>query len=91
MRFLLAAMLLLPATALADAPKDAQQMNNDDCARQRKLNKTCVLNMGDETIEAGVSKGEGERIDIIGFGKSASLIRIRRDFIAEIIKSAEDL
>lgn len=91
MRFLIAAMLLLPATAFADAPKDAQQMKTDDCARARKQNKTCVLDMGTETLEGTVGKGEGERIDIIGFGKAGSLIRIRRDFIAEIIKSAEDL
>jgi hypothetical protein len=91
MRFLIAAALLLPATAFADAPKTAEQMQTDDCARARRLNKQCVLNMGDETIEAGVVKNEGERINLIDFGKQTSLIRIRRDFIVEILKSAEDV
>jgi hypothetical protein len=91
MRFLLAAALLLPATAFADAPKTAEQMQTDDCARARRLNKQCVLNMGDETIEAGVVKNEGERINLIDFGTQKSLIRIRREFIVEILKSADDV
>jgi hypothetical protein len=91
MRILLAAVLLVPAISFADAPKGAEQMKSDDCARARKLGKTCVLNMGTETLEGGVAKNDGERVDIIGFGKLTSLIRIRRDFIGEIIKSAEDL
>ena len=93
MRFLLAAALLLvPALATADTrTPDAAKMKTDDCARARKQNKTCVIDMGTETLEGTAGKGDGERIDIIGFGKSASLIRIRRDFITEILKSAEDL
>ncbi len=91
MRFLIAAALLLPAAAFADAPKTAEQMNTDDCARARKQNKTCVLDMGTETLEGTVVKNDGERVDLIDFGKQTSLIRIRRDFIVEIIRSAEDL
>jgi hypothetical protein len=90
MRILLAAVLLVPMTASAQS-RTAEQMKTDDCARARKQNKTCVLDMGAEKIEAGTGKGEGERVDIIRFGKSASLIRIRHEFIAEIIKTAEDL
>lgn len=90
MRIVLAALVLLPALAFADTP-DARQMKTDDCARARRQHKQCVLDMGTETLEGVVGKGEGERIDIIGFGKAGSLIRIRRDFIVEILKSAEDL
>jgi hypothetical protein len=91
MRILLAAALLLPAISFADPPKSAEQMKTDDCARARKANKTCVLDMGTETLEGGVAKNDGERIELIDFGKATSLIHIRRDFITEIIKSAEDL
>jgi hypothetical protein len=91
MRILLAALLLLPAISFADVPKDAEQMKNDDCARARKLNKTCVLDMRSETLEGGVAKNEGERVDIAVFFKATSLIHIRRDFITEIIKTAEDI
>jgi hypothetical protein len=90
MRILLAALVLLPTLAFADTP-DAQKMNTDDCARARKQNKTCVLDMGTETLEGGVVKNEGERVDFLTFSKLPSLIRIRRDFIVEILKTAEDL
>jgi hypothetical protein len=93
MRFLLAALLLVPALATADGrTPDAKKMASDDCARARKLNKPCVIDMGKgEDIEGGVKKPEGEGIGIIGFAKHASLISIRRDFIVEILKTAEDL
>jgi hypothetical protein len=92
MRFLLAALLLLPTLAHADdRTVDAQKMNTDDCARARKQNKPCVLDMGSETIEAGVKTPEGSGVNLIGFIKAESMIRLRRDFIVEILKSAEDL
>jgi hypothetical protein len=90
MRIVIAALVLVPALAFADTP-DAQRMKTDDCARARRQNKTCVLDMGTETLEGNVGRGEGERIDLIQFGKAASLIHIRRDFILEILKSAEDV
>ena len=93
MRLILAACLLLvPALATADnRTSDVQKMKTDDGARARKQNKNGVIDMGSESIEGTTGKGEGERIDIASFGKAASLISIRRDFIAEILKSAEDL
>jgi hypothetical protein len=90
MRILLAALVLVPTLALADTP-DAQKMNTDDCARARKQGKTCVLDMGTETLEGRVGTNEGERADILTFSKLPSLVRVRRDFIVEILKSAEDL
>ena len=91
MRILLVtALLLSPALAPADTP-DVQQMKTDDCALARKHNRACIIDMGSETIEGGVSKNEGERVDIAVWGKATSLIRIRREFIAEIVKTAEDL
>jgi hypothetical protein len=99
MRILLAAAVLLgPAIASADPQAaqpskitDVQQMKTDDCARARKANKTCVLDMGKEDIEGGVSRGDGEKVDILQFSKASSLIHIRRDFIIEILKTAEDI
>jgi hypothetical protein len=90
MRIVIVALLLVPALALADTP-DANQMKTDDCARARKQNKTCVLDMGTETLEVAVSKGEGDRFDFLSFGKAGSLVRVRRDFILEILKTTEDL
>jgi hypothetical protein len=100
MRTLLVATLLLaPALAAADdkpapAPArttDVAKMKNDDCARARKANKTCVLDMGGESLEADSPVPGGVSVGVVTFSKATSLIRIRRDFITEILKSAEDL
>jgi hypothetical protein len=99
MRFLLAATILCAATtARADAPvktgpaPDAKQMHTDDCARARAQKKACVIDMGKgDTVEGNNPIATGSMIGIIESGKAASLIHLRRDFIEEILKSAEDL
>jgi hypothetical protein len=88
MRTVIAALLLMVATASAD---DAKKMATDDCARARAQNKTCVIDMGSEAIEGETPKNDGIRIDVLTPTKGISLIHIRRDFIVEIIKTAEDL
>lgn len=66
--------------------------SDDDCARARKLGKTCVLTIDDdEDITGTVATGAGEKLTAIDWGKMTSLISIRRDFIPEIVKAAEDL
>jgi hypothetical protein len=94
MRILLATLLLLPALAFADdskqPPKEAQG-SAEDCARARKLNKVCELTIGAEDIEGGVSRPDGEGFSARDWAYMNSLIHIRRDFIPEIIKTAEDL
>jgi hypothetical protein len=84
-------LVLVPAVALADAPKDFKRMATDDCARARAQNKTCVINIEGIDVEGNNPVGTGERITTPDFGTNKSLIRIRRDFIPEIIKTAEDL
>ncbi len=91
--FLSAALLLVPAVSHADSSKttDATKMASDDCARARKNNKTCVLDMGKEEVTGGVVTPTGTAVGLLAFGKATSLIRVRKDFIVEILKSAEDL
>jgi hypothetical protein len=91
--FLLIALLGVPTTALADPTPttDVSKMASDDCARARKAGRTCVLTIEDETIEGQGAGGEGTTITPITFGNMASLVRIRRDFIPEILRSAEDI
>jgi len=91
MRILLATLLLAPTLALANPAPDANQMKADDCARARKQNKTCVLDMGKEEVEGGVPTAHGTSVAVIQTTKQPSLIRLRKDFIVEILKSAEDL
>jgi hypothetical protein len=92
----IAALLFVPAVATADEPQvrtpDASRMKTDDCARARKANKPCVIDMGKgEDVEGNAPTAGGSAIGIIQYGKAQSLIRIRKDFIMEILKTAEDL
>jgi len=99
MRLLFLATLLTPALAFADptpAPQsritDARQMHTDDCARARKQGKTCVIDMGKaEDITGNSPTAHGVSVGVIQPGKQPSLIRLRKDFIVEILKTAEDI
>jgi hypothetical protein len=95
MRVLLAALLvsLAPISAFADSkpPPDVGQMATDDCAKARKAKKDCVLKMEGHEVSGGSAKGTGSTVTVLPGTKHGSLIRVRRDFIQEILKTAEDL
>ena len=56
-----------------------------------KAGKVKVYDFSGDTIEGDLVKPEGTDLNARDFAKHSSLIRIRKDFIPEIIKSAEDL
>jgi len=98
MRTLLAALIVSTATLASAQPaaapaknSDATTMHADDCARARALHKTCVLDIKGDDIEGGVEKPTGSAFSAREWVSAGSLIHLRRDFIVEIIKSAEDL
>lgn len=95
MRPLLAAFLLslaaLPAAADPSPTADVSKMATDDCARARKVKKDCVLSMDAHEVGGDTPRATGSTVTVLPSSKSASLIRYRRDFIPEILKSAEDL
>jgi hypothetical protein len=87
-------LVFVPSIALAQGESsstDPQAMRDNDCARARRLNKPCVLTIGAEDIEAGVKGPDGVIVDTRGFSKFSSLVRIRKDFIAEILKTANEI
>ncbi len=94
---MVASLLLISSVAAADSKaepakdRDAKQLVTDDCAKARKAGRTCVIDMGKEEVEGVVGKGDGHQITGITFKPMTSLIRLRKDYIAEIVKSAEDL
>jgi hypothetical protein len=91
MRILLAALVaLIPATALAEI-KAPERMKTDDCARARKVNKTCELTIEPERVNGKIVKNDLPPVVAVDWGKAGSLIRLRKDFVTEILKSAEDL
>ena len=53
--------------------------------------KVKIYDFSGDTIEGDLIKPEGTSVDARDFAKHTSLIRIRTNFIAEILKSAEDL
>ena len=75
---------LLTSVAFAQ-PKPAPAGGGD------KAGKVKVYDFSGDTIEGDLVKPEGSTVDARDFAKHSSLIKIRKDFIPEIIKSAEDL
>jgi hypothetical protein len=69
------------------APAKASDKGNDKAAGS----KVKVYDFSGDTIEGDLIRPEGTTVDARDFAKHASLIRIRTNFIPEIIKSAEDL
>jgi hypothetical protein len=63
----------------------------DDNKGGDKGGKVKVYDFSGDTIEGDLVKPEGSTVDARDFAKHSSLIRIRTNFIPEIIKSAEDL
>jgi hypothetical protein len=90
---LLAVTVAVPTAALAQPAKgpDVETMATDDCARARKAGKTCVIKIEDETIEGGAPTAGGTNGSFLTFGDHDSLIKIRHDFIKEILRTAEDI
>lgn len=93
MRILLAAILLaaVSTVALADAPATVKKMATDDCAKARAQNKTCVISIEGIDLEGGKLTPGETAIITRGWDRAGSLIHIRKDFIPEILKTAEDI
>jgi hypothetical protein len=80
----------LALVALVSVPAFAQQPKKGDNASSGG-GKVKVYDFSGDTIEGDLVKPEGTDLNVRDFAKHSSLIRIRKDFIPEIIKSAEDL
>jgi hypothetical protein len=77
------ALVLVGTSSTARAQKKAGDKGGDA--------KVKVYDFSGDDIEGDLIKPEGTTVDARDFAKHGSLIRIRKDFIPEIIKSAEDL
>ena len=76
-----------PGRFLGPGPARQEQRRQ----RRQREKKVKVYDFSGDTIEGDLIKPEGTTVDARDFAKHSSLIRIRKDFIAEILKSAEDL
>jgi hypothetical protein len=86
----LAALVAVLALVLAGGVAQAQDKGKSGGGGD-KGGKVKVYDFSGDTIEGDLIKPEGSTVDARDFAKHSSLIRIRKDFIPEIIKSAEDL
>lgn len=94
MRFLLVTIFVFPMVTHADPARtpDTGRMHTDDCAMARKQNKQCVLDMGEgEKIGGNAVTPNGVAIGVIETPPHGTLVRVRKEFIVEILKTAEDL
>lgn len=67
-----------PGGALGDAP-------------DVKYKKKTVYDFDDDLVEGELQRPDGEFVDTRRKAKHSSLIKIRQDFIPEMLKSAEDI
>jgi len=84
-RTVLASIIAAVAVSLAlPATVDAQN-------KGKKGKKVKTYDFTGDNIDGDLVKPDGVQIDTRTFASHTSLIRIRKDFIKEILKSAEDL
>ena len=81
LKAVLAALVLVSFTAPAMAQPKAKTT----------APKVKVYDFSGDTIEGDLIRPEGSTVDARDFSKHSSLIRIRKEFIDAILKSAEDL
>ncbi|HEY6177684.1 MAG TPA: hypothetical protein VIX73_24670 [Kofleriaceae bacterium] len=75
----------------ASHPAWAQEKKAAAAGDKPAAGKVKVYDFSGDTIEGDLIRPEGTTVDARDFAKHSSLIRIRTNFIPEIIKSAEDL
>ena len=88
---IIASLALLAGTALADDKKGGGAAPKGGGGDSGGGGKVKVYDFSGDTIEGDLIKPEGSTVDARDFAHHGSLIKIRKDFIPEIIKSAEDL
>lgn len=95
MRIAMTLVLCLTAPSLVAAEpapaRDVRQLVSDDCARARAAGKTCVLDIAAEELTGDRASADDLALRLLVFGAQRSLIRVRQDFIPQIVKTAEDL
>lgn len=87
-RALVVALVVAFTIAIGSGTARAQEKKGNDKAASGKVK---VYDFSGDTIEGDLIRPEGTTVDARDFAKHSSLIRIRKEFIQEIIKSAEDL
>jgi hypothetical protein len=85
--FLAVTFLSAPVFAQAPAPAGAPGGGEGNVAYKSKT----VYDFDDDLVEGDLVRPDGEFIDTRKAAKHSSLIKVRADFIPEMLKSAEDI
>jgi hypothetical protein len=86
-----------PALAVADGPKASRASKstatatNSKATTKAKYKKVRELIFTDDEVTAARAGGAGEIIQVRVQTKKSSLIRIRGNFLPELVKSAENI
>ena len=91
MQKLLGLLALVLVIAAGSGSARAQEKKGGGDNAKGSAPKVKVYDFSGDTIEGDLIRPEGTTVDARDFAKHSSLIRIRTNFIPEILKSAEDL
>lgn len=86
-----AGFLIAPALAFAQGPVPEATSDGNVGGDGVVYKKETVYNFDDDLVEGALVKPDGALVGGELHGKTSSLIKIRRDFIPEMIKSVEDI
>jgi hypothetical protein len=84
---ILGGLMLLGSGSLVLAQKAAPAPAGGDVTYKQKT----VYDFDDDTVEGDLVRPDGEFVDSRKGAKHSSLIKIRENFIPEMLKSAEDI
>jgi hypothetical protein len=72
-------------------PASAPARGDSDCGRARKAGRTCELTIEPEDVGGDRPVPDGTDLRARWFEPPGSLLRLRRDFVPEIVRATDDL
>ena len=86
---LMAVTVVAPGALAQDAPEDGTIVDPNDPSVVYK--KKTEYDFEDDVVEGSFVRPEGEYLDARRSARHSSLIRIRENFVPEMLRSAEDI
>jgi hypothetical protein len=80
-----------PAPAPPAHPASTTRAESSECARARKAGKPCQLTIEPEQVGGDRPTPDGTDLRLRRFEPVGSMIRLRMEFIDQIVKAADDL
>lgn len=80
-----------PAPAPPEPRPAGTRTEAGDCARARKAGKACQLTIEPEQVGGDRPVPDGMDLRLRRFEPAGSMLRLRREFIDQIVKSADEL